>query len=118
MPQTTGECGFLHPVASLIFRKYEGFSEKINSNTHLVTKPKKTTLYLQNLQKIAGNSWVISIKHRKILYKRHRENADGRSNCLVLQPNKSCRKTCHHSKEASSWHFQEPTEHHLQQPSR
>ncbi|GBO09592.1 Putative protein in type-1 retrotransposable element R1DM [Araneus ventricosus] len=51
--------------------KYLGvhIDEKLNWSKHIHHQTKKAAVYLQNLQKIAGKSWGINMKHRRILYK-------------------------------------------------
>ncbi|GBN96432.1 Putative protein in type-1 retrotransposable element R1DM [Araneus ventricosus] len=51
--------------------KYLGvyIDEKMNWSTHIHHQTKKAAQYLQNLQKIAGKTWGINLKHRRILYK-------------------------------------------------
>ncbi|GBM54735.1 Retrovirus-related Pol polyprotein from type-1 retrotransposable element R1 [Araneus ventricosus] len=51
--------------------KYLGvhIDNKLNWNTHLYHQSKKAAAYLQNLQKIAGNTWGLSLTLRRILYK-------------------------------------------------
>ncbi|GBO19757.1 Retrovirus-related Pol polyprotein from type-1 retrotransposable element R1 [Araneus ventricosus] len=51
--------------------KYLGvhIDNKLNWNTHLYHQSKKAAAYLQNLQKIAGNTWGLSLSLRRILYK-------------------------------------------------